>query len=76
MAIPFEVGDIVSLVYFDLSGKIVSIEKAPNALLAFVDGVDDLILYKMEVSPGCYVTTTSDGIEKIKPERVSDEQQH
>jgi hypothetical protein len=76
MANPFQVGDIVSLVYFDLSGKIISIQSAPDALLAFVDGVDDLMLYKMEVSPGCYVTTTSDGIEKIKPERVSDEQQH
>lgn len=69
----FAVGETVKLIYFELVGKIISIELAPD--FEFLENSEeDVVLYKMEISQGCYVTTTIEGLEKIKPERISDEQ--
>jgi hypothetical protein len=70
----FKVGDKVSLLFFDLAGTIVSISSPPKSLLDFVgmEESEDFLLYKVEVNDGCFVTTSVEGLEPIKPQRVSE----
>lgn len=69
----FKIGDYVSLKYFDFSGKIVSINDAPKEVMKFFSDDNSLLkVYKIEIEDNCFITTTEDGIELIKPERVSE----
>lgn len=68
----FNVGDFVSVIYFDMGGRITAIKQAPIHVRKFFDDPDEFLLYTVEVSPGRFITTTADGLESIKPERVSE----
>jgi len=66
----YKVGDYVNIMFFELSGKIVSIESATN--IHILDG-DDFLLYKVRVEKDCFATVTEDCLSLVIPERVTDE---
>lgn len=73
----FEIGDYVNIISFDLGGEVVSIQKLPEALLEFF-GIEytDMITYKIKIGEGEYITTSEDNLEKLTPQRSTDEQQY
>lgn len=68
----FKVGDPVSLKYFDFTGIVVGINEAPPEVMKFFNNNEATVVYRVEIEPGSFITTTEDGIELIKPERVSE----
>lgn len=62
----FNIGDFVLVDLLDTSGKIVSIEEAPEKLKKIVGVREKLILYRVDIGNGVFITTTEDSLEKIK----------
>lgn len=69
----FKIGDLVIVDILDTFGKIVSIEEAPNKLKKIVGVDNELLLYRIDIGNGIFITTTEDSLEEIKIEKAPED---